>query len=260
MPANVKTSESNESYNRIDTILISQPKPERSVYFDLEKKWDIKIDWRPFIHVEPVTEKEYRKNRLRPDEYTSIIFTSLNSIEHFFRLCEEMRVQMSQQTKYFCLTQSIANYLQKFILYRKRKVFVGTRLIEDLESSFMKHKATEKFLLPCSNLGSKKVVSYLDKIKVDYKETMMYRTVSSDLSDLSDITYDCLVFFSPLGIISLYENFPDFKQNNTRLAVYGKTTTKEVESHNLTINISAPQPDVPSMSMAIENYLNKSNK
>ncbi len=259
MASGTKTK-SKESYKRIETILISQPKPERSVYFDLEKKWNIQIDWRPFIHVEPVTEKEYRKNRLRPDEFTVIIFTSLNSIEHFFRLCEEMRVQMSQQTKYYCLTQSIANYLQKFILYRKRKVFVGTRLIQDLESAFMKHKETEKFLLPCSNLGAKHVVKYLDEVGVDYKETMMYRTVSSDLSDLSDITYDCLVFFSPLGIKSLYENFPDFKQNETRLAIYGKATTKEVESHGLNINIAAPQPDVPSMSMAIENYLMKSNK
>lgn len=253
-------TKSTESFKKISTILISQPKPDRSVYFDLEKKWNIQIDWRPFIHVEPVTEKEYRKNRLRPDEFTAIIFTSLNSIEHFFRLTEEMRVQMSQQTKYFCLTQSIANYLQKFILYRKRKVFVGTRAIQDLEASFLKHKETEKFLMPCSNLGAKSTVTYLEKLGIEFQETMMYRTVSSDLSDLSDITYDCLVFFSPLGIKSLFENFPEFKQNETRLAVYGTATTIEVANYDLKINIAAPQPDVPSMSMAIENYLLKSNK
>ncbi len=249
-----------ESYNRIDSILISQPKPERSPYFDIEKKWGIKIDWRPFIHVEPVSEKEFRKNRLRPDDFTAIIFTSKNSIEHFFRMCEEMRVKMSQQTKYFCLSEAIANYLQKFIVYRKRKVFVGVRKIHDLEASFNKHKDNEKFLLPCSNLGSQDVVKYLEEKEIDFKEAMMYRTVSSDLSDLKDITYDCLVFFSPLGIKSLYENFPDFKQNKTRLAVYGKSTSKAVEERGLTINIQAPTPESPSMSMALTNYLNKSNK
>lgn len=253
-------SEAKESYKRIDSILISQPKPERSPYFDIEKKWGIKIDWRPFIHVEAVTEKEFRRNRLRPDEFSAVIFTSKNSIEHFFRMCEEMRVKMSQQTKYFCLSEAIANYLQKFIVYRKRKVFVGVRKIEDLDSSFNKHKENERFLLPCSNLGSKDVVAYLDEKGIDYQEAMMYRTVSSDLSDLKDITYDCLVFFSPLGIQSLYENFPDFKQNETRLAVYGSLTSKAVEERGLKINIKAPTPESPSMSMALTNYLNKSNK
>ena len=253
-------SKTKESYKRIDSILISQPRPERSPYFDIEKKWGIRIDWRPFIHVEAVTEKEFRRNRLRPDEFTAIIFTSKNSIEHFFRMCEEMRVKMSQQTKYYCLTEAIANYLQKFIVYRKRKVFVGVRKIEDLDQYFTKHLDTEKFLLPCSNLGAKDVVDYLEEKGVEYKEAMMYRTVSSDLSDLKDITYDCLVFFSPLGIKSLYENFPDFKQNKTRLAIYGNQTSAAVEEHGLTINIKAPTPETPSMSMALTNYLNKSNK
>jgi len=259
MPSRAKST-TKETYDKIKSILISQPKPERSPYFDIADKWGIQIDWRPFIHVEPVTEKEFRKNRLRPDEFTAIIFTSKNSIEHFFRMCEDMRVQMSQQTKYFCLSEAIANYLQKFIVYRKRKVFVGVRKIHDLESAFNKHKANEKFLLPCSNLGAKEVVSYLEENEVDYKEAMMYRTVSSDLSDLKDITYDCLVFFSPLGIQSLYDNFPKFKQNKTRLAIYGTSTSKAVEDKGLTINIKAPAPESPSMSMALTNYLNKSNK
>jgi len=255
--ANQKTK---ESYNRINSILISQPKPERSPYFDIEKKWGIQIDWRPFIHVEAVSEKEFRKARLRPDDYTAVIFTSKNSIEHFFRMCEEMRVQMSQQTKYFCLTEAIANYLQKFIVYRKRKVFVGVRIMEDLDAYFEKHKENEKFLLPCSNLGAKDVVKYLEDKDINFKEAMMYRTVSSDLSDLSDITYDCLVFFSPLGIQSLYDNFPKFKQNETRLAVYGKLTFQAVEEKGLIVNILAPAPKTPSMSMALTDYLNKSNK
>lgn len=259
MASSAKTS-SKETYNKIKSILISQPKPERSPYFDIAKKWGIQIDWRPFIHVEAVTEKEFRKNRLRPDEFSAIIFSSKNSIEHFFRMCEEMRVQMSQQTKYFCLSEAIANYLQKFIVYRKRKVFVGVRKIADLESAFNKHKANEKFLLPCSNLGAKDIVKYLQENEVEFQEAMMYRTVSSDLSDLSDITYDCLVFFSPLGIQSLYDNFPDFKQNKTRLAIYGASTSKAVEDKGLVINIKAPAPESPSMSMALTNYLNKSNK
>jgi len=253
-------AKSKESYKKIQTILISQPKPERSPYYNLEQKWGITIDWRPFIHVEGVTEKEFRKKRLRPDDYTAIVFTSKNAIEHFFRMCEDMRIKMEQSTKYFCLSEAIANYLQKFIIYRKRKVFVGVRKIEDLESSFLKHKATEKFLVPCSNLGAKNVISFLEKHEIDFQEAMMYRTVSSDLSDLSEITYDVLVFFSPLGIKSLYENFPDFQQNETRFAVFGNSTSKAVEERGLVINIKAPMPEIPSMSMALEKYLQKSNK
>ena len=249
-----------DSFKNIKTILVSQPKPERSPYYDLEQKWGLKIDWRQFIQVEGVPEKEFRRNRLRPDEYSVVIFTSKNAIEHFFRLCEEMRVKMSAETKYYCLTEAIANYLQKFILYRKRKVFVGTRNIEDLHNYFQRHKEKEKFLLPCSNLGSKDVVTYLKKNKINFKDVMMYKTVSSDLSDLSNVTYDVLVFFSPLGITSLFENFPDFQQKDTRIAVFGNSTKEAVELANLTVNICAPSPESPSMSMALENYLQKSNK
>lgn len=247
-------------YKRVRNILISQPKPGRSPYFDLANKYGIQIDWRPFIHVEPVSEKEFRKTRVRPEDYSAIILTSKNSIDHFFRMCEEMRMKMSQSTKYFCLSEAIANYLQKFIVYRKRKVFVGRRSIEDLASSLQKHKNNEKFLLPCSNLGAKPVTEYLDNEVFEYTEAMMYRTVSSDLSDLADITYDILVFFSPLGIESLYENFPDFMQNETRIAVYGNSTSQAVEERGLTINIHAPAPDVPSMSMALDRYLQMANK
>jgi uroporphyrinogen-III synthase len=244
---------------RVQSILISQPKPERSPYFDLANKYGIVIDWRPFIHVEPVSEKEFRKTRIRPDEFTAIILTSKNSIDHFFRMCEDMRLKMPQSTKYFCISEAIANYLQKFIVYRKRKVFVGKRSIVDLASALQKHR-NEKFLLPCSNLGAKPVTEYLDEIGFNYTEAMMYRTVSSDLSDLADITYDILVFFSPLGIESLYENFPDFKQNETRIAVYGRSTSQAVEERGLTINIHAPAPDVPSMSMALDRYLQLANR
>ncbi len=248
------------NYKPVKTILISQPKPTRSPYFELENKYNLKIDFRPFIHVEGLEVKEFRKLRIRPDEFTAIIFSSKNAIDHFFRICDELRIKMSGETKYFCLSEAIANYLQKFIVYRKRKVFTGTRVIEDLKNALVKHKDKEKFMLPCSNLGSKKIVSYLTELGVDYTEALMYRTVSSDLSDLSDITYDILVFFSPRGIESLYDNFPDFKQNDTRIAVFGNTTSQAVVEKGLTINIKAPAPETPSMTMALEKYIREANK
>ncbi|HMS98386.1 MAG TPA: uroporphyrinogen-III synthase [Saprospiraceae bacterium] len=248
-----------EEYRPIKTILVSQPKPERSPYYDIEKKYGLTIDWRSFIHVEGVTEKEFRKNRVRPDEYTSIIFCSKNAIENFFRICEEMRIKMSPETKYFCVTEAIANYLQKFIVYRKRKVFAGKKKLDDLHAYFNKFKATEKFLLPNSNLGNKDVVGYLDKNKIEFTDVLMYRTLSSDLSDLENVFYDVLVFFSPQGIESLYENFPDFKQNYTRIAVFGQSTLQAVHDHGIYPNIVAPTPEAPSMSMALEQYLVKSN-
>ena len=254
-----ENNEQGETYKRIKTILVSQPKPERSPYYDLEKKYNIQIDWRPFIHVEGLTPKEFRKQRIRPDEFTAVIFTSKNAIDHFFRLCEESRVFMSADTKYFCLTEAISNYLQKFIVYRKRKVFAGSRVIQDLKTYLIRHKG-EKFLLPCSNLGSVKTAAYLNELGLDWKETQMYRTVSSDLSDLENVTYDVLVFFSPLGIQSLYDNFPDFKQNETRIAIFGSLTKKAVEEKGLTPNILAPAPEVPSMTMALKKYLAISNK
>lgn len=255
-----RMSESNGTLKPIKTVLVSQPKPERSPYYNLEKKYDLQIDWRPFIHVEGLTDKEFRKQRVYPNEYTAVIFTSRNSIDHFFRMCEELRITMSAETKYFCMTEAVSNYLQKFIIYRKRKVFAGKRTIIDLKPSLMKHRTKEKFLLPCSNLGAKAVTNFLNENDFDWKDAMMYRTVSSDLSDLSDVTYDALVFFSPQGIDSLYENFPDFKQNDTRICVFGKTTQNAVEKRGLTINILAPQPGITSMTMALEKYLVDSNK
>lgn len=248
-----------EEFNLIKTILVSQPKPERSPYYDLEKKFGLTIDWRSFIHVEGVSEKEFRKNRVRPDEFSSVIFCSKNSIENFFRICDEMRIKMSPETKYFCITEAIANYLQKFIVYRKRKVFAGTKKIEDLHSYFQKFKPTEKFLLPNSNLGNKDVVAYLEKNKIAYTDVLMYRTLSSDLSDLENVFYDVLIFFSPQGIESLYENFPNFQQNHTRIAVFGQSTLQAVIDKKIHPNIIAPTPEAPSMSMALELYLMKSN-
>lgn len=246
------------SLKPVESILISQPEPTHSPYFKLEDKYGVKIDFRSFIQVDPVEEKEFRKNRIRPDDYNAVVFSSKNSIDHFFRICEEMRAEMSSDTRYFCLTKAVADYLQKFIVYRKRKVFYGKRKIQDLEKSLKKFKDS-KFILPCSNLGSKPIQKYLDENEYDYQEAMMYRTVSSDLSDLSNITYDILVFFSPLGITSLYENFPDFKQNETRIAVFGNSTTQAVIDRGLDINIQVPTKELRSMAMALEKYIQEAN-
>ena len=248
-----------DTFKPVRTILVSQPEPERSPFAKLEEKYGLKIDWRPFIEVKGLSEKEFRKERIRPDEYTAIIFTSKLAIEHFFRLCKALRIEMSQDTKYYCMTEAIANYLQKFIVYRKRKVFFGQRTIQDLAPTLKKHRSKEKFLLPTGNLGSEFVSQYLEENNFDWTPALMYRTVSADLSDLEDVFYDVLIFYSPLGIDSLYENFPDFKQKDTRLAVAGRKTTAAVEKHGLTVNIAPNPPAVPSMGMALEHYLKKSN-
>jgi uroporphyrinogen-III synthase len=255
------TTSSQATYKKVKSILISQPKPvQKSPYFDLEQKYGLTIDFREFTHVAPVNVKEVRRQKVNPGEYSSIILNSKNAVDHFFRCCTEMRVKMSEETKYFCLTETIANYLQKFIVYRKRKVFFGTRSIEELRAPLVKHRDKETFLLPCSNLGAKDVTNYLQEIGVKYQEAIMYETVSSDLSDLSDITYDVLVFFGPQAIKSLFDNFPDFKQNETRIAAFGNSTALAVAEKGLTINIQAPTPEVPSMPMALENYIKVANK
>jgi uroporphyrinogen-III synthase len=243
----------------VRTILVSQNEPERNPFARLEKKYDLQIDWRPFIEVKGLTEKEFRKERLRPDEFSAIIFTSKLAIEHFFRLCKAMRIEMSQDTKYYCMTEAIANYLQKFIVYRKRKVFFGQRTIQDLAPTLKKHRSKEKFLLPTGNLGSKFVSEYLDENKFDWTPAVMYQTVSADLSDLEEVFYDILIFYSPLGIDSLYENFPTFEQKETRMAVAGRKTTKACEDNGLVVDIAPVPPKVPSMEMALENYLKESN-
>jgi len=249
-----------ECYREVKNILVSQPKPaDKSPYYELEKKYNLTIDWRSFIHVEPVPARDFRKFRIRIEDFSAVVLTSKNSVDHFFRMADEMRVKLSLDLKYFCLTEAIANYLQKFIVYRKRKVFVGNRGIEDLSQAIKRNK-TEKFLIPCSNLGAKDVCKYLDENELDWQEAIMFNTVSSDLSDLSDVTYDILVFFSPQAIESLYDNFSDFKQNNTRIAVFGNSTRRAVEERNLIVNIQAPTDISPSMTAALELYLQKSNK
>jgi uroporphyrinogen-III synthase len=262
MPTKTKANPSDTKLKKVLTLLVSQPEPSSQAlvaYTDLEKKYGIRVDFRPFIHVESIPEKEFRKNRIRLDEHRFIIFNSKFGIDNFFRLAEEMRGKISPDTRYFCLTEAVANYLQKFILYRKRKVFIGEKAMSDLQHNFTKYKA-ETFLVPMSNLGNKVVTQWLDDNKLKYLEAEMYRTVSSDLSDLADIKYDMLAFFSPQGLQSVFDNFPDFVQEETRIACFGSTTCKAAEDLGLRVDIRAPQPDAPSMTGAIAKYLTESNK
>lgn len=241
---------------KIKTILISQPKPstEKSPYFDLADKHNLKIDFRPFIHVEAIDAQEFRQDRIDVLKHTAVIFTSRNAVDHYFRMCEELRVVVPHSMKYFCLSEAAAFYLQKYVVYRKRKIFVGKGRFTDLMDLIKKHK-TEKFLLPCSDLLKPSIPDLLEDGKINYSKATMYRTVCSDLSDLSEVKYDMLVFFSPSGIESLFKNFPDFKQGITKISVFGPTTAKATEEAGLRIDINAPNQKAPSMTMAIENYI-----
>lgn len=247
---------------KVKSILISQPKPEshKSPYFDLANKFKLKVDFRPFIQVEGVECKDFRKQKIVPTDYSAVIFTSRNAIDHFFRICDEFRTRMSQETKYFCISEAIALYLQKYTQYRKRKVFFANGNLKDLNKLLLKYKATDNFFLPCSDIRKGDLPNFLKKNKFNYSEAIIYRTVTADLSDLEKITYDMIVFFSPSGVKSLYHNFPDFKQNNTRIAAFGPTTCKSVAEAGLKLDVKAPIPQAPSMTMAIEKYLNKVNK
>ncbi len=249
-----------ETFKKVQNILISQPKPvQLSAYNELEKRFGVRIDFVPFVTVEGLTEKEYRKNRVYPNDYTAIVFTSKNAIDHFFRLCGELRIKMSEDTKYFCATETIANYLQKFIMFRKRKVFNGTKSITDLKSYILRNKE-EKFFLPCSDLGNPEVMQFFKDLKVPIQDAIMYRAVNTDLSDLKDIKYDIIAFFSALEIKSMFEQFPDFKQDDRRICVFGKAALKAVSERGMTVNIQAGTPEAPSIAVALENYLKVSNQ
>lgn len=246
---------------KVKSILVSQPKPEndKSPYNDLSLRNKIKIDFRSFIQVEGVDAKDVRQQKVDFSNYTAIIFTSRNVIDHYFRLAEDMRFTVPDDMKYFCQSEAIANYLHKYIVYRKRKTYVGEKEIEDLAPYFKKHK-DEKFLLPSSDVLNPAVPKFLDEMGINWGRGILCRTVSSDLSDLEDVKYDILVFFTPSGIKSLFENFPHFKQENTRIAVFGKTTVKAAEEMGLRIDIEAPTPETPSMTMALEKYIKEANR
>ena len=246
---------------KVKTILVSQPEPkvENSPYFDLQQKQRVKIDFRPFIHVEGVPAKEIRLQKVDLSLYTAIILTSRNAVDHFFRVADEMRFKVPDTMKYFSQSEAVAYYLQKYVVYRKRKIYVGKRTFTELSPLIKKYK-DESFLLPSTDKLKPQVPELLDNLGVVWKQATFYKTVISDLSDLANVYYDILVFFSPSGIESLFHNFPDFKQNNTRIAVFGNTTIKAVENSGLRVDISAPTPETPSMTMALEKYIEQANK
>lgn len=246
----------------VKSILISQPSPEsgKSPYIDLANHFKIKLDWRPFSHVENISVSDFRKDKVYIEQYSCIIFTSRIAIEQYFRISEEMRIKINEDNKYFCINEAIALYLQKFINYRKRKVFYGDGKLPKLIEVILKHKDAGKFLLPCSNVRDSALAEILAKHQIEYSEAIIYKTVASDLSDLSDVKYDMLVFFNPSAIDSLYYNFPKFKQDETRLAIYGNSTAEAVKAHKLKINVFAPTPENPSLVDAIKKYITEANK
>jgi uroporphyrinogen-III synthase len=245
----------------IKTILVSQPKPEgeKSPYFDLAEKYKLKIDFRPFIRVEGIGAQEFRSQRVNLADFTAVIMTSKNAVDHYFRIAQETRFTVPDTMKYFCISEAVALYLQKYVTYRKRKIFFGKQTIEELVETMRKHKG-EKYLLPCTDILRDKIPETLEEHKIDFTKAMLYRTVASDLSDLEDVYYDMLVFFSPGGIESLFKNFPDFKQNDTVIAAFGPTTANAVIKNNLRLDVHAPQPNAPSMTAAIENFVKDSLK
>ena len=263
IPPQVVYPDKNALKARVKTLLISQPRPEseKNPYLELAHKLNIKVDFRHFIKIEGISTKEFRQQRINLTEHNAVILTSRNAVDHFYRVCGEMRYNVPETTKYFCLNEATAYYLQKYIQYRKRKIFFGNGTIADLAEALRKNKE-EHFLLPVADVHrEEKIIDVLDLLKLRYKKAVIYHTVSADLSDYNGVlNYDMLVFFTPACIKSLFKNFPNFKQGDMRIAAYGATTVVALHQHNLRIDIAAPNPEAPSMVMALENYIKEANK
>ena len=246
---------------KIKKILISQPEPpsEKSPFHDLAQKNNLKIEFRPFIKVEEIKAKEFRQTKIDILEHTGVIFTSKTAINHFFRICEELRITVPDTMKYFCVSESVAYYLQKYIVYRKRKIFYGPGHFPELIDILLKHK-DENFLVPLSDVHKEEIPILLNKNNFNYTKAILYKTVSTDLSDVAVINYDVIVFYSPSGIRSLFHNFPEFKQNDIKIASFGLHTAKAAVDAGLRLDIQAPSPEAPSMTMALEKFITKFNK
>ncbi len=247
----------------IKKVLITQPKPEgiKSPYYDLANKYGLSLDFHPFIVVEGIPAKEFRKQKIDIALFTAVIFTSRNTIDHFFRICDEMKITVSQETKYFCITEAVALYLQKFILYRKRKVFYGADGVnKSLFDVINKHKDNEKFLYPCSESFDSEITNWLKNHNCGYATPVLYKIISNDIKEVMARNYDIICFFSPGGVKSLMENFPQFKQNGTRIGAFGANTFKAAEDAGLTLDIKAPLPQAPSMVSALDNFLSSEKK
>ena len=245
----------------IKTLLISQPAPQgdKSPYFDLAEKHELKVDFRQFIAVEGILLSEYRTQKVNILEHTAVLITSKTAIDNYFRLADEMRIAIPASMKFFCLTESLAYYLQKYITFRKRKIFYGEGNIDMLMPLIKKHK-NEKFLVPVAKVHKPTIPNKLKKNKIHFTKAVMFKTVSADLSDLKDVKYDILAFFSPAGISSLLDNFPKFTQNGTKIACFGQSTAKAIKAAGFRIDIKAPSKETPSMSMAIDRFLAENNK
>lgn len=246
--------------NQIQSILITQPRPEsdKSPYYELARKYNVELDFHPFIRLEGIPARDFRKQRIEIPGYSAVIFTSRNAIDHFFRTCEELKVNVSQDTKYFCITEAVALYLQKFILYRKRKVFYGADgTNKSMFEVINKHKGNENFLYVCSeNQQDNEIVNWLKNNQCAFTLAFMYRTQSTDVKQiLRGKEYDIICFFTPSGVKSLFDNLPKFKQNGTVLGAFGNNTSKAIEEAGLKLAIKAPQPEAPSMVSALERYL-----
>lgn len=246
---------------KIKSILVSQPQPEseKSPYAELAEKNNVKIDFRPFVQIEGLSAREFRQARIDILEHSAIVFSSKTAVDHFYRLCEDLRLTVPDTMKYFCLTESVAYYLQKYIVYRKRKIFFGKSNICDLMDVILKHK-DEKYLLPVSEDHKSNIPETLDKHKITYSKAIMYRSIYNNLSDLSDLNYDILVFYSPSGIRSLLKNFPEFQQKEIKIASFGAETAKAVKEAGLRLDIQAPAPELPSMTMALDHFIREFNK
>jgi uroporphyrinogen-III synthase len=257
------STQDNTSGITVKKILITQPKPDgdKSPYFDLAKKYGLNLDFHPFIVVDGIQAKDFRKQKIDIASFSAVIFTSRNAIDHFFRICDEMKVSVSQETKYFCIAEAVALYLQKFILYRKRKVFYGADgTNKSLFDVINKHKDNEKFLYPCSESFDSEITNWLISNNCEHATPVMYRIISNDITEVMARGYDVICFFTPGGVKSLIENFPKFKQNGTRIGAFGTNTCKAAEDAGLVLDIKAPQPQAPSMVSALEIYLSSLKK
>ena len=247
----------------VKKILITQPRPEgdRSPYFELARRHNVELHFHPFIIVEGITAKEFRKQKIDFTQFTAVIFTSRNAIDHFFRICEEVKMNVSQDTKYFCITEAVALYLQKFILYRKRKVFYGADgTNKSLFDVINKHKDNEKFLYPCSQSFDSEITNWLKSHHCEYATPVLYKIISADVKAVMSSGFDVICFFTPGGVKSLLENFPEYQQNGTRIGAFGPNTFKAVEDAGLTLDIKAPMPMAPSMVSALELFLSSQKK
>jgi uroporphyrinogen-III synthase len=246
---------------KIRKVLVSQPEPTnpKSPYFELARKYNLKIDFKPFIRVEGVSAKEFRQQKINLNDFTAVIFTCKTAIDHYFRICSEMRIVVPDTMKYFCITENVAFYLQKYIVYRKRKIFHGKSLFQDLIEVVLKHKE-EKFFVPLTEPHNTEIPELLKKNNIKFSVGVMYRTISSDFSGVNDFDYDILLFFSPMGIKSLKENYPEFVQGDIKIGAFGPTTAETAHKEGLRLDIEAPNPTAPSMTMALDNYLRDCTK